>query len=148
MREGTEETTNVLRVHMTERINEELSAEYLYDIAIISDHFVIKQTHAKKLGSRNNRPWYWLRLPVPMASQYDPVTRSRTGLFLSYRDSRATSTRFSKQKLSRYADNDGDNDEQDRLIGSSSHVTLDVDLPPKWYARVYGSCGHTLLTST
>ncbi|KAF5355083.1 hypothetical protein D9756_005287 [Leucocoprinus leucothites] len=71
-----------------------------------------------------------------MASQIQPTTRSRTGLFLSYRDSRTTSTRFSKRKFSRYADADNvDDDEQDRLIGSSSHVALDIDLPPKWYAR-------------
>lgn len=67
-----------------------------------------------------------------MASQSQPTTRSRTGLFLSYRDSRTTSTRFSRQKLSRYADADTNDDEQDRLIASSSHVALDVDLPPKW----------------
>ncbi|KAF9452407.1 t-SNARE [Macrolepiota fuliginosa MF-IS2] len=67
-----------------------------------------------------------------MALQYQPTTRSRTGLFLSYRDSRTTSTRFSRQKLSRYAETDTNDDEQDRLIASSNHVALDVDLPPKW----------------
>ncbi|KAJ3570363.1 hypothetical protein NP233_g4462 [Leucocoprinus birnbaumii] len=59
----------------------------------------------------------------------------RTSLFLSYRESRTTSTRFSRRRTSRYTDADtGDDDEEDRLIGTSSHVALDVDLPPKWYA--------------
>ncbi|KXN90592.1 t-SNARE affecting a late Golgi compartment protein 2 [Leucoagaricus sp. SymC.cos] len=67
-----------------------------------------------------------------MSSQFQPTTRSRTGLFLSYRDSRTTSTRFSRTKISRYAESDTGDDEQERLIGMSSHVALDVELPPKW----------------
>ncbi|KAF8885419.1 t-SNARE [Mucidula mucida] len=55
----------------------------------------------------------------------DPLTRSRTGLFLSYRDSRASSTRFSRSRPV-YDDTD---DEEQQLI---SHHAVDMDLPPKW----------------
>lgn len=83
-----------------------------------------------------------------MTSQYEPTIRSRTGLFLSYRDSKATTTRFSRQKPSLYADIDANDDEQDHLIASSSHVVLDVDLPPKWCVDEWFvfPCGPTLLT--
>ncbi|KAG7449517.1 t-SNARE [Guyanagaster necrorhizus] len=55
----------------------------------------------------------------------DPTTRSRTGLFLSYRDSRASSTRFSRSRITF----DDSYDEQQQLI---NHDTVDIDLPPKW----------------
>ncbi|EIW83207.1 t-SNARE [Coniophora puteana RWD-64-598 SS2] len=61
-----------------------------------------------------------------------PTTRSRTGLFISYRDSRAPSSRFSRPQSS-YDEAYGDDSENERLIGSSSrHVAIDVNLPPKW----------------
>ncbi|KAJ6586940.1 syntaxin-like t-SNARE protein TLG2 [Mycena vulgaris] len=51
----------------------------------------------------------------------DVLVRSRTGLFLSYRDSRAQSP---------YAAAD---DEHEGLIPASpGHTVLDLDLPPKW----------------
>jgi len=57
-----------------------------------------------------------------------PTTRSRTLLFLSYRDSRASSsTSHHKYAL----DNDGD--EHERLIDTpKDHIAIDVGLPPKW----------------
>lgn len=55
----------------------------------------------------------------------NPTTRTRTGLFLSYRDSRASSTRFSRSRTT-FDDND---DEEQQLI---SHHVVDMDLPPKW----------------
>ncbi|KAK0212668.1 t-SNARE [Desarmillaria ectypa] len=55
----------------------------------------------------------------------NPTTRSRTGLFLSYRDSRASSTHFSRSRIA-FDDTD---DEQQQLI---NHHTVDMDLPPKW----------------
>ena len=57
-----------------------------------------------------------------------PTTRSRTLLFLSYRDSRASSS----TSHPRYAlDNDGD--ENERLIEPvKDHIAIDVGLPPKW----------------
>ena len=57
-----------------------------------------------------------------------PTTRSRTLLFLSYRDSRASSSTSSH----RYAlDNDGD--ENERLIDpTKDHIAIGVGLPPKW----------------
>ena len=57
-----------------------------------------------------------------------PTTRSRTLLFLSYRDSRASSsTSHHKYAL----DNDGD--ENERLIDTpKDHIAIDVGLPPKW----------------
>jgi syntaxin 16 len=59
-------------------------------------------------------------------SMSSPTTRSRTGLFLSFRDSIA---RFSRSRPT-YEDTD----EHDRLIDSPSHVTLNVQLPPQWFA--------------
>lgn len=50
------------------------------------------------------------------------TTRSRTGLFLSYRDSTARVSRLRHD----------DTDEQDRLI-DSNHIALDVALPPTWF---------------
>ncbi|KAJ3792264.1 t-SNARE [Lentinula aff. detonsa] len=59
------------------------------------------------------------------------TTRSRTGLFLSYRDSRAPSSRFSR-KLSNYDEPDTAlTDEHEGLIANTHH-TVDFDLPPKW----------------
>ncbi|KAF9460701.1 t-SNARE [Collybia nuda] len=57
------------------------------------------------------------------SSSLSVTTRSRTGLFLSYRDStaRTSRTRFD------------DTDEHDRLINSdTAHIALDVALPPTW----------------
>ena len=56
---------------------------------------------------------------------YSMSTRSRTGLFLSFRDSTA--------RLSRSRPTYEDTDENDRLIDSPSHVTLNVQLPPQWF---------------
>ncbi|KAJ3989085.1 t-SNARE [Lentinula detonsa] len=59
------------------------------------------------------------------------TTRSRTGLFLSYRDSRAPSSRFTR-KLSNYDEPDTAlADEHEGLIANTHH-TVDFDLPPKW----------------
>ncbi|TFK26463.1 t-SNARE [Coprinopsis marcescibilis] len=66
------------------------------------------------------------------SSSYDPTTRSRTSLFISFRDSSSRSTRFARRR-SLYADDPDENDdEHDRLIATSSHVSLDVQLPPAW----------------
>lgn len=58
-----------------------------------------------------------------------PTTRSRTLLFISYRDSRARSTRFSRPQSS-YDEPDQPADENEHLI--TRHLTLDLHLPPKW----------------
>lgn len=60
----------------------------------------------------------------------NPTIRSRTGLFLSYRDTRATSTRFSRSRGAY----DDDYDEEHGLISGTSHHAVDVDLPPTWSA--------------
>lgn len=60
-----------------------------------------------------------------MAPSSPPTTRSRTGLFLSYRDSRALGA------FPRYTDADSGN-EHEHLISASTHLALDVHLPPKW----------------
>jgi syntaxin 16 len=66
----------------------------------------------------------------------NPTTRSRTGLFLSYRESRAPS-RYSRSRTNLYNDTEED-DEQQGLISASSHRTIDVDpLPPKWYVYTW-----------
>ena len=73
-----------------------------------------------------------LRCHVPVPSgllmSSAPTTRSRTLLFLSYRDSRASSsTSHHRHAL----DNDGD--ENERLIDpAKDHIAIDVGLPPKW----------------
>lgn len=70
------------------------------------------------------------------------TTRSRTLLFLSYRDSKARSHRFRRASASTYEPDDADaesSSEHARLIaaagpsGSSTHIALDVaQLPPEW----------------
>jgi syntaxin 16 len=57
-----------------------------------------------------------------------PTTRSRTLLFISFRDSRVPSTRF---QSSSYSDEPyRAEDENETLI----HLPLDSELPPKWYS--------------
>lgn len=75
------------------------------------------------------------------SSSSEPTTRSRTLLYISYRDSRASSSRFRRRP--RYTANYEDEtptlegDEQDRLIDSdAAHVAIDTNLPPKWYSIV------------
>ncbi|KAJ4483407.1 t-SNARE [Lentinula aciculospora] len=59
------------------------------------------------------------------------TTRSRTGLFLSYRDSRAPSSRFSR-KFSTYDEPDTAlADEHEGLIANTHHA-VEFELPPKW----------------
>ncbi|GLB37047.1 putative helical region found in SNAREs [Lyophyllum shimeji] len=57
------------------------------------------------------------------AASSSVTTRSRTGLFLSYRES------IPRTRNTRYG---GDDEEEERLISTPQHVTLDVPLPPKW----------------
>ncbi|KAF7376161.1 Syntaxin-like t-snare protein tlg2 [Mycena sanguinolenta] len=60
----------------------------------------------------------------------DILVRSRTGLFLSYRDSRARLSRPRQYPESPYALAD---DEHEGLIPASpGHTAVDLDLPPKW----------------
>lgn len=67
------------------------------------------------------------------ASSSSPTTRSRTLLFISYRDSRARSSRFSRP-LSSYDDPYQAGDEHEHLITSGAgHVALEAQLPPRWY---------------
>ncbi|KAF8658298.1 hypothetical protein AX16_002068 [Volvariella volvacea WC 439] len=68
------------------------------------------------------------------SSIIQPTTRSRTGLFLSFRESTARPSRFSRSRLSRYDDPDHQSEEHEGLIANAapSHVALDVGLPPKW----------------
>jgi len=69
-------------------------------------------------------------------SAVSPTVRSRTLLFLSYRDSRARSNRFSRSQFNSYHDSYTPADEHEGLINktdtSVGHVALEVDLPPKW----------------
>ncbi|GJE92294.1 t-SNARE [Phanerochaete sordida] len=67
------------------------------------------------------------------SSTTTPTTRSRTLLFLSYRDSRASSSRFRRSRaIPQYDDATGE-DEEDRLISpDAGHVSIDADLPPRW----------------
>lgn len=88
------------------------------------------------------------------SSNKHPTTRSRTLLFISYRDSTARTSRSSRiaSNTNPYSDPDENaDDEHERLIGpdddlasASAHVALDVDLPPKWSAL---SSFHNILRS-
>ncbi|KAA1472899.1 t-SNARE [Dentipellis sp. KUC8613] len=68
--------------------------------------------------------------PTPSSSSA-PTTRSRTLLFFSYRDSSARHSRFGR---ARQYDADHPDDEHQGLISNDgpAHISLDVDLPPKW----------------
>jgi syntaxin 16 len=83
------------------------------------------------------------------SSTSQPTTRSRTLLFISYRDSRARSSRFSRTNPpSSYDDPDIGANENERLMSSQpGHVSLDVDLPPKWYPLCGYILYHALLLS-
>lgn len=77
------------------------------------------------------------------SSSSTPTTRSRTLLFISYRDSRASSSRFKRRVLFNYDDNAPDDGEHDRLIEPEpGHVAIDADLPPQWYvlAHRFATC--------
>ncbi|TEB38381.1 t-SNARE [Coprinellus micaceus] len=66
-----------------------------------------------------------------MSSSLSPTTRSRTSLFLSFRESRARSTRFARPRARpRYTDLDDADDEHEGLIGAGAHVAVDVNEPP------------------
>ncbi|KAI0930315.1 hypothetical protein AcV5_007066 [Taiwanofungus camphoratus] len=68
-------------------------------------------------------------------SSSPPSTRSRTLLFISYRDSRAGSSRFRRTRaFTSYDDPAHDADEQEHLIthDDPAHVSIDAELPPKW----------------
>lgn len=67
-----------------------------------------------------------------------PTTRSRTLLFISYRDSSTRSTRFSRPRINTYDDTDTPGDEHEGLINANSgQGSIDLDLPPKWYGEIY-----------
>ncbi|KAF5393509.1 hypothetical protein D9757_000595 [Collybiopsis confluens] len=74
------------------------------------------------------------RQPLPLTLLMNVTTRSRTGLFLSYRDSAAPSARPSRRFTSSYDDPESAalDDEQQGLIAATSHSAVDIDLPPKW----------------
>ncbi|KAI0305601.1 t-SNARE [Multifurca ochricompacta] len=62
-----------------------------------------------------------------------PATRSRTLLFISYRDSSARAPR-TLRNARHYEESYHPSDENEGLINhqGTSHVSLDVELPPKW----------------
>ncbi|KAJ7925317.1 syntaxin-like t-SNARE protein TLG2 [Mycena leptocephala] len=63
----------------------------------------------------------------------DVLVRSRTGLFLSYRDSRDSRARLSRPRSYPESPYAGVDDEHEGLIPASpGHTALDLDLPPKW----------------
>ncbi|KAF8893317.1 t-SNARE [Infundibulicybe gibba] len=69
-----------------------------------------------------------------MPSDQGPTTRSRTGLFLSYRDSisRFSRSRRKIQSISYEDDDDPQADEHQGLIHTSHSIQPDPQLPPKW----------------
>ncbi|KAH9895038.1 t-SNARE [Cubamyces lactineus] len=68
------------------------------------------------------------------SSSLNPTTRSRTLLFISYRDSRAGSSRTRRSRVvTNYDDAQNEDDEHERLINADSgHISIDAELPPKW----------------
>lgn len=62
------------------------------------------------------------------------TTRSRTGLFRSYRDSQSRSTRQQPYRRPAYDDADFNSDEHDHLISNTNHVAVHIpQLPPIWF---------------
>ncbi|THH10654.1 hypothetical protein EW145_g1184 [Phellinidium pouzarii] len=78
-----------------------------------------------------------------MSSSSQPTTRSRTLLFISYRDSTTRPPRRNPflPAARNYSDDDAyinPDDEHEHLISNGPgppHLALEVDLPPKWCAR-------------
>ncbi|KAI0371034.1 t-SNARE [Pilatotrama ljubarskyi] len=68
------------------------------------------------------------------SSSLNPTTRSRTLLFISYRDSRAGSSRTRRSRVvTNYDAAQDEDDEHERLINADSgHISIDAELPPKW----------------
>ncbi|KAI3618891.1 syntaxin-like t-snare protein tlg2 [Moniliophthora roreri] len=61
------------------------------------------------------------------------TTRSRTGLFVSYRDSKSFSTRFSRSRFTNtYDEQYGTQDDEQQGLMTGNHSTVDIELPPKW----------------
>ena len=54
--------------------------------------------------------------------------------FISYRDSRASSSRFRRSRvITNYDDAHNDGDEEERLINHEpGHIAIDAPLPPRW----------------
>ena len=71
------------------------------------------------------------------SSTLTPATRSRTLLFISYRDSSARTPRSSRGGRQQYDDSYQPSDENEGLIAHQAvpHTSLDVELPPKWSVR-------------
>lgn len=82
--------------------------------------------------SQPNRPHQFYTPSLVM------TTRSRTGLFRSYRDSQARSTRQQPYRRPAYDDTDFTSDEHDHLISNSNHVTVNIPhLPPLWFTLAF-----------
>jgi len=75
-----------------------------------------------------------LATSAPSSSTLTPTTRSRTLLFISYRDSSARVPRTSRSGR-QYEDTYHPSDENEGLINhqGTPHTSLDVELPPKWF---------------
>ena len=66
------------------------------------------------------------------------TTRSRTGLFRSYRDSQARSARQQPYRRPTYNDTDFNSEEHDRLISNTNHVAVHIPtLPPLWFILAF-----------
>lgn len=62
-----------------------------------------------------------------------PTTRSRTSLFLSFRESRAPPVRYSTgAAITDYGDEADDDEEENLIPQSRRHHAVDMDMPPKW----------------
>ena len=72
----------------------------------------------------------------PSSSIAAPTTRSRTLLFISYRDSSARAPR-TPRGTRQYEDSYHPSDENEGLINhqGTPHTFLDVELPPEWFVR-------------
>ncbi|RPD63789.1 t-SNARE, partial [Lentinus tigrinus ALCF2SS1-6] len=68
------------------------------------------------------------------SSSLNPTTRSRTLLFISYRDSRAGASRSRRSRIiTNYDEAQDDDDEHQHLINADpGHISIDAQLPPKW----------------
>ncbi len=66
-----------------------------------------------------------------LLSGFMATTRSRTGLFLSYRDSQAPRRH---RTSTRAYDNVAYNDDENEQLIQNNHISIDIPvLPPKWF---------------
>ncbi len=96
-------------------------------------YFIFGVTHSSSQIIRHTHPWPSQPMMTSIPT-FTPTTRSRTLLFISYRDSSARTPRASRSSP-HYEDSYHPTDEHEGLINHHGGISLDVELPPKWFVR-------------